>query len=64
MFYRSMIASSRNYLQPGGYLLFEIGYNQGKQVFDMMEAAGFLNVTIQKDYSGLDRIVYGYTNRI
>lgn len=64
VFYRSIIASSKNYLQPGGYLLFEIGYNQGKQVFDMMEAAGFLNVTIQKDYSGLDRIVYGYTNRI
>ena len=58
-FYKKIIAESTHHLKDGGSLYFEIGYNQGLEVKQMMEAAGFLNVTVEKDLAGLDRIVYG-----
>jgi len=58
-FYREIIKDSVNFLNPGGKLLFEIGYNQGRSVSDMMKQAGFLDIKVIKDLSGLDRIVCG-----
>ena len=40
-FYRKIVEQSRDYLNPGGYLMFEIGYDQGKDVSEMMTDAGF-----------------------
>ena len=40
-------------------LFFEIGYDQGQAVSELMEEAGFLEVQVKKDYAGLDRVVYG-----
>ena len=40
-------------------LFFEIGHDQGKAVSDMMQEAGFVDVTVVKDFAGLDRVVYG-----
>lgn len=59
-FYREIISKSSIYLKKGGALLFEIGYDQGEQVSALMEEAGFLSVTVRKDYAGLDRVVYGF----
>ena len=36
-FYRKIIEESRAYLQKNGVLLFEIGYDQGKEVSDLMK---------------------------
>lgn len=58
-FYRRMIEDSGNYLYNGGKLFFEIGYNQGKVVKELLEAAGYQEVEVIKDYAGLDRVVYG-----
>ncbi|MBC8206644.1 MAG: peptide chain release factor N(5)-glutamine methyltransferase [Kiritimatiellales bacterium] len=46
-------------LKPGGGLFLEIGYDQGEVVFQCLEAVGFQNVRIIKDYAGLDRMVAG-----
>ena len=43
-----------------GVLFFEIGCDQGQDVTDMMLQNGFCDVRIQKDYAGLDRVVYGH----
>ncbi len=59
-FYRRIVQESRQYLNGGGMLFFEIGYDQGKAVHDLMEENGYQNVTVLKDYAGLDRVVYGY----
>lgn len=36
-FYRIILMQSSNYLKQNGYVLFEIGYNQGKKIFDLWE---------------------------
>lgn len=58
-FYRRIVQESVMYLHPGGWLCFEIGYNQGKEVASFMEEAGFSQIVIKKDLAGLDRIVQG-----
>ena len=58
-FYRRIIAGAGSYLTDGGYLLLEVGYNQGPDVSAMMERHGFTNVRVTKDLSGLDRVVTG-----
>lgn len=60
-FYREIISTSSAYLKKGGALLFEIGYDQGEAVSELMRAAGFLEVVVRKDYAGLDRVVYGFS---
>lgn len=59
-FYREIIAQSRDYLCGGGQLFFEIGYDQKEAVTELMEKAGFKNVTAVRDFAGLDRVVYGW----
>ena len=58
-FYRRIIDESPNYLRGGGYLLFEIGYDQGDDVSKLMEQAGYSDVRVVKDLAGLDRVVLG-----
>ena len=58
-FYRKIVEESHDYLAKEGMLFFEIGYDQGQAVSDMMKDAGFLDVTVVKDFAGLDRVVYG-----
>lgn len=56
-FYRKIIKEAKNYLQPAGWLLFEIGYLQGEAVSSLLTESGYRNVTVKKDLAGLDRIV-------
>jgi release factor glutamine methyltransferase len=58
-FYRRIVDKSTGYIRKGGYLFFEIGYNQGEAVSNMMRDAGFDQVEVIKDYAGLDRVVMG-----
>lgn len=58
-FYRKMIAESGKYLNPQGRLLFEIGYDQGKAVSELMREAGFSEVRVIKDLAHNDRVVTG-----
>ena len=58
-FYRKIIKECRDYLNPGGYVLFEIGYDQGEDVSEMMKYAGFLDVHVVKDLARNDRVVIG-----
>lgn len=58
-FYRKIIKESMQYLKPEGWLMFEIGYDQGQAVSEMMKSAGYTQVTVKKDLAGLDRVVTG-----
>ena len=58
--YKKIIKEAKNYLNPDGMLAFEIGYDQGEAVKNLMEAQDFACVEIKKDLSGLDRLVFGF----
>ena len=56
-FYRILAAESVHYLKPGGRIYLEIGYDQGERVPALLEAAGFLDITVIRDFGGNDRVV-------
>lgn len=58
-FYRKITEGCKEHLVKGGELYYEIGYDQGEAVKELMENAGFLEVKIIKDYAGCDRVVCG-----
>ena len=58
-FYRKIVKDSKNYLNPDGYLMFEIGYNQGNDVSDMLKYAGYKEVKVIQDLAHNDRVVIG-----
>lgn len=58
-FYRQIIEHASEYLNTDGYLLFEIGCDQGEAVSRFMEDAGFCDIIVRKDLAGLDRVVKG-----
>jgi release factor glutamine methyltransferase len=57
--YRRLISQCGAYLKPGGHLLLEIGYDQGKAVSSMLSEAGYESVSVVKDLAGNDRVVKG-----
>lgn len=59
VFYRSIVQTATKLLKPGGWLMFEIGYDQGQAVAELLTNAGFQEVQIRKDLTGNDRCVYG-----
>ena len=58
-FYRRITAQAGRFLQGGGMLVLEIGYDQGEAVRLLMEEAGYTEIEVIKDYAGLDRVVCG-----
>ncbi|MDO4622930.1 MAG: peptide chain release factor N(5)-glutamine methyltransferase [Eubacteriales bacterium] len=60
LFYESGIAeTARQYLNPNGWLLVEIGYDQGEAMKKILQNAGYEQVQIIKDLSGNDRVAAG-----
>lgn len=58
-FYRKIVEKCSDYLNPGGHILFEIGYDQGEAVSTLLKDAGFAMVKVIKDLAGNDRVVTG-----
>lgn len=58
-FYRRIVREAPEYLNPGGWLFLEIGYDQGESLRNLLEEAGFVSVEIVKDLAGLDRVAMG-----
>ena len=58
-FYREIVDKSYKYLNEKGFIFFEIGYDQGEDVKNILESKGFCDVKVIKDLAGLDRVVTG-----
>ncbi len=58
-FYRIIAGLWRDILCFGGLLAFEIGFEQGEAVRDILEKSGYKDVSVFKDYAGRDRVVTG-----
>lgn len=57
--YRHICQKVTDYLSPDGWMIFEVGYDQGAAVSDLLRGAGLVNVDITSDLQGHDRIVFG-----
>ena len=58
-FYRRIIEEAGKHLVSSGMLFFEIGYDQGQAVSELMRTQGYREVQVVQDYAGLDRVVFG-----
>ena len=58
-FYRRIIEEAGKHLVSSGMLFFEIGYDQGQAVSELMRTEGYREVQVVQDYAGLDRVVFG-----
>ena len=59
-FYSKILEQCKNYMKQDGYILFEIGCEQGDAVSTMMRLAGFSEVHVIKDLARNDRVVMGH----
>ena len=56
---RAIIAGAASHLQPGGWLLFEHGYDQADAVARLLEGAGFVERLCIPDLAGIPRVAGG-----
>ena len=61
-FYRKIAGQVKDYLNPGGYVYMEIGYDQGEAVSELMRNAGFTEVEVIKDLARNARVKKGKGN--
>ncbi|MCK9268098.1 MAG: peptide chain release factor N(5)-glutamine methyltransferase [Alkaliphilus sp.] len=61
-FYRKITVEAKKFLRKdNGYLVFEIGHDQGKDVSKILDINGFKNIEVLQDLAGLDRVIVGAT---
>ena len=56
-FYRTFVENHSKHLKNGGYMAFEIGFDQAEDVTNLLQKAGFINIKVIKDLCGCDRVV-------
>ena len=56
---RRIAAEARIHLTPGGWLVFEHGYDQGPACVRLLVGLGYTNVVDIQDLSGLPRVCKG-----
>lgn len=62
-FYNKIIKEAPSFIKDGGYIFFEIGYNQGVEVSRLLQESGFSDIQVIKDLARHDRVVKArYTN--
>lgn len=58
-FYRAVAEGYFNSLHNGGVLAFEVGLGQFEDVSRILEEAGYKNVQVRNDLTGIERVVLG-----
>ncbi|WP_298432335.1 peptide chain release factor N(5)-glutamine methyltransferase [Geobacter sp.] len=58
-FYRAIVPVAPEHLNPGGWLLVELGIGQAEAVLGMFDRAGFGDCFAAQDPSGIDRVAGG-----
>lgn len=56
---RLVVQGAPAWLKPGGWLLFEHGWDQGEACRGLLEAAGFYDVETRADLAGIGRVTLG-----
>ena len=55
--YRKIVLGAKEYLEDSGYLVFEIGYDQAKDVSNILKVEGYEDIKVIKDLSNNDRVI-------
>ena len=58
-FYRAIVEQGREWLVDGGWLFFEIGYDQGEDLKKLLNESGYTEIEVRQDLAGLDRVALG-----
>ncbi|HPY98852.1 MAG TPA: peptide chain release factor N(5)-glutamine methyltransferase [Clostridia bacterium] len=56
-YYELISADAMKYLKKGGYILYEVGYNQASRVCDILKKYRYTDIKVHKDLHNTDRIV-------
>jgi len=56
---RVIVADAPRWVKPGGWLVMEIGYDQGRAVDRLLRSAGYNNIEVRPDLAGRDRVAIG-----
>lgn len=56
-YYKRIIKDAEAYLNQGGRLVFEIGYDQKQRVCELLNESDFKNIKCMKDYNDFDRFI-------
>ena len=56
---RAIITTAPSHLTPGGWLLFEHGYDQAEAMVTVMEQGGFSTIEQHRDLAGIVRVTLG-----
>lgn len=59
---RAIIEQAKNRLNPGGYLIFEHGYDQGSAVRALFEANAYTHIQTHTDLAKNDRMTFAVNN--
>lgn len=59
LFYKAIVKEYKNSLTKGGMLAFEVGINEDRKVAEILKTADFKNITVTKDFNGINRVVTG-----
>lgn len=62
-FYKKIIEGAKDYLSKNGMVFFEIGFDQAKDVSEILQKNGFSDIKITKDLSGLERAVTAFFSK-
>lgn len=60
-FYKSIIIGWYDALESGGYMIFECGIYQAGIIAQMMDDAGYTDIKVISDLSGIQRVISGRT---
>lgn len=64
LFYRAITKNYKKHLKNDGILAFEVGINQAESVAEILKENEFTDVKTRKDYSEIDRVVFGTVTNI
>ena len=56
---RAVVAGASAHLEPNGVLAVEVGHDQAPRTTELFKRSGFVEVGVQKDYGGHERVVSG-----
>ncbi len=56
---RRLVSAAPDHLKPGGWLLFEHGFDQGTACRERLSLAGFRQIKTLPDWAGLERVTLG-----
>lgn len=58
-FYEKITEQAPKFLNKNGYLMFELGIKQSRDVAEILNKQGFTRIQVLKDLANIDRVIFG-----